>query len=311
MITFQLKWTTVGLVSVAIVAATGALASGQIVDIVAPSSAANVEGNSGSTPGLTPLRIQHLIPASDFTNLPASNRRIVAFNFRADTTQTQVVDWTSGDEMVWMSTTNLNTLTTTYDNNHGADRTLVHNGPLPFHLLATGPAGGPRDFAPGPQLDKPFFYDPSKGNLLVDRLMFATNPSALATIDTQLTTLNLTVLGNPNSSTGILFMEVAVLRFEFVPEPGDFNHDGAIDAADYVVWRNGLGSIYTQADYDLWRTHFGQTAGSGAIGPLSRRSATVESSSTAVPEPTSQLLCILAPSSAIALATLQRRRVLC
>ena len=45
---------------------------------------------------------------------------------------------------------------------------------------------------------------------------------------------------------------------------GDYNHNGVVDAADYVVWRNGLGTVYTQADYSVWRTHFGQTAGSGS-----------------------------------------------
>jgi hypothetical protein len=46
---------------------------------------------------------------------------------------------------------------------------------------------------------------------------------------------------------------------------GDFNSDGTVDAADYVVWRNGVGSTYTQTDYDVWRAHFGQTAGSSAV----------------------------------------------
>jgi hypothetical protein len=45
---------------------------------------------------------------------------------------------------------------------------------------------------------------------------------------------------------------------------GDFNADGRVDVADYVVWRNRLGSVYTQADYDVWRSHFGQTQGGGA-----------------------------------------------
>ena len=34
--------------------------------------------------------------------------------------------------------------------------------------------------------------------------------------------------------------------------PGDFNGDGIVNAADYVVWRDGLGSTYTQADFDVW-----------------------------------------------------------
>ena len=60
---------------------------------------------------------------------------------------------------------------------------------------------------------------------------------------------------------------------------GDFNHDNNVDAADYVVWRKNDG---TQAGFDLWRAHFGQTAGSGSIV------------NTAVPEPASAVLMILA-----------------
>jgi hypothetical protein len=74
---------------------------------------------------------------------------------------------------------------------------------------------------------------------------------------------------------------------------GDFNGDGAVNSADYSVWRNGLGSIYTQADYAIWKAHFGETAGSGAL------------SSAAVPEPGSLMLVGLASVGAISLA---RRR---
>jgi hypothetical protein len=57
--------------------------------------------------------------------------------------------------------------------------------------------------------------------------------------------------------------------------PGDFNFDGSVDAADDVVWRKTGGPT---ADYNLWRSHFGQTAGSGAALPSSRPPS-------AVPEP--------------------------
>ena len=42
--------------------------------------------------------------------------------------------------------------------------------------------------------------------------------------------------------------------------PGDFSGDGRVDTADYVVWRAGLGSIYTVADYETWRARFGTSA---------------------------------------------------
>jgi hypothetical protein len=41
---------------------------------------------------------------------------------------------------------------------------------------------------------------------------------------------------------------------------GDLNNDSTVDAADYIVWRNGLGTTYTQADYAMWRANFGATA---------------------------------------------------
>ncbi|HEY2251608.1 MAG TPA: PEP-CTERM sorting domain-containing protein, partial [Planctomycetaceae bacterium] len=71
------------------------------------------------------------------------------------------------------------------------------------------------------------------------------------------------------------------------PIPGDFNGNGVVDAADYVVWRKGLETIYTQADYDVWRVHFGQTAGSGA-GAMTN---------AAVPEPTTLVLLLFAATA--------------
>jgi hypothetical protein len=59
--------------------------------------------------------------------------------------------------------------------------------------------------------------------------------------------------------------------------PGDYNLDGSVDAADYVVWRKNDES---QEGYDSWRTNFGRTLGSGS-GALA---------DAAVPEPASLAL---------------------
>ena len=53
---------------------------------------------------------------------------------------------------------------------------------------------------------------------------------------------------------------------------GDYNGNGTVDAADYVLWRNGgplqneiaTPGTVTQEDYDSWRARFGSTSGSGA-----------------------------------------------
>lgn len=68
---------------------------------------------------------------------------------------------------------------------------------------------------------------------------------------------------------------------------GDYNNNGAVDAADYALWRNGgplmnegnnPGTV-DQADYDFWRGRFGATTASGAAA--------------AVPEPASMVNALI------------------
>jgi hypothetical protein len=61
---------------------------------------------------------------------------------------------------------------------------------------------------------------------------------------------------------------------------GDYNEDGKVDAADYVVWRKTDG---TPAGFNLWRSNFGEMAGVGA-------GVTTDAGASAVPEPSSLLL---------------------
>lgn len=44
------------------------------------------------------------------------------------------------------------------------------------------------------------------------------------------------------------------------PIEGDFNFDGAVDAADYTLWRDGLGSSYNSGDYGKWKSNFTNAA---------------------------------------------------
>jgi hypothetical protein len=77
--------------------------------------------------------------------------------------------------------------------------------------------------------------------------------------------------------------------------PGDFNGDGTVNAADYIVWRKTDG---TQAGYNLWRANFGRTGGSAANR--------AEPPTPAVPEPNAAVLIQLS-ASALLLARLRRR----
>ncbi|MCI0331832.1 MAG: hypothetical protein L0228_01240, partial [Planctomycetes bacterium] len=86
--------------------------------------------------------------------------------------------------------------------------------------------------------------------------------------------------------------QVMLSNFSLPVLAGDYNDDGVVDAADYVVWRRSLETstpldnetasigINDQADYDAWRANFGASLGSG--------------SGAAVPEPTSTMLAVVA-----------------
>jgi autotransporter-associated beta strand protein len=71
--------------------------------------------------------------------------------------------------------------------------------------------------------------------------------------------------------------------------PGDYNNNGTVDAADYVVWRKG-GTLQNEvdapgtvnaADYTAWRARFGNPSGAGT-----------SLDSAVVPEPSSVMLVL-------------------
>jgi hypothetical protein len=99
---------------------------------------------------------------------------------------------------------------------------------------------------------------------------------------------------------------------ELVVMPGDYNGDSVVDAADYTVWRDQLGSagsgfaadgngdhLVTELDYDLWKVHFGETA--AGLASLAE--------SQSVPEPSTGLLWWIG-LTAISLARRASRRKL-
>ncbi|MCO6044349.1 hypothetical protein NG895_10565 [Aeoliella sp. ICT_H6.2] len=91
-------------------------------------------------------------------------------------------------------------------------------------------------------------------------------------------------------TAGGVFIDAAVV-YVSGGLPGDFNGDGTVDIADYVVWRNNLGGdstalngngaggmTVTSADYDLWKDHFGDSSAVSSTSPQS------------VPEPSAVIL---------------------
>lgn len=70
-------------------------------------------------------------------------------------------------------------------------------------------------------------------------------------------------------------LDLAKVPNLFARLPGDYNRDGSVDGADYVVWRTAMNGdvnlaadgsgdgVINMADYDVWRAHFGMNAPAG------------------------------------------------
>jgi formylglycine-generating enzyme len=107
--------------------------------------------------------------------------------------------------------------------------------------------------------------------------------------------------GLENDSTGF---RLATSILVTAAVPGDYNNNGVVDAADYVVWRKHLNESFqlqnevasttpgtvTQDDYNAWRARFGNTSGSGSGSNLGAAS---------VPEPTTCVLVVFAAMIAV------------
>lgn len=122
--------------------------------------------------------------------------------------------------------------------------------------------------------------------------------------------LDLTFIsGGAFAATGTIYIDDISASIVTAPAlPGDYNQNGIVDAADYVVWRNNegtnnplpndpIGGTIGPAHYNQWRAHFGQSAGAGAAAGLP--------GSAAVPEPPALTLAGFATA---ALRCFRRRR---
>jgi hypothetical protein len=92
-------------------------------------------------------------------------------------------------------------------------------------------------------------------------------------------------------ATDFYVREMKITIPDATGQPGDFNEDGKVDAADYVVWRklgnnvlpNDNGVATSAERFNLWRANFGEMAGGGG-----------GTGSGAIPEPGSLVLMITA-----------------
>ena len=100
-----------------------------------------------------------------------------------------------------------------------------------------------------------------------------------------------TIIGSSSFSESqggwAIYLDKPLVTTVAVPKlTGDFNNDGNVNAADYVVWRKGLGTVYAEIDYNTWRANFGRSATTAASIP-----SPFATTGPTVPEPFSATLC--------------------
>jgi hypothetical protein len=99
-----------------------------------------------------------------------------------------------------------------------------------------------------------------------------------------------------SDSVQLYQLELLAIATTIVSLEGDYNQNGVVDAADYILWRNSKGQsgaslaadgngdgIVDDADYGRWRAHFGETrsgAGSALVSLVN------------VPQPSSAMLLL-------------------
>lgn len=142
--------------------------------LVVPNYATNSEvPNNAEGIFSTVTRHQIVFGASEFPSYPIVISQI---QWRPDVyTGGPVTNATISNIQINLSTTtsNADQLSLTFSENTGADETVVFSGPLVLSTSLTTLSNGTTAFDIDVPLQTPFFYDPSKGNLLLDLRNFS------------------------------------------------------------------------------------------------------------------------------------------
>ena len=211
--------------------------------VVVPNPQATAPGNTPFKIGKNASRIQEVIGSGQFSQFSGSVT-ITALRVRSFP-GSGPVNFTLASYMVTLSTTqaypntnNGHTLaSTTFASNVGPDATVVYN--------SSYTASSPGCVGPGPcpfdivfNLATPFFYDASKGRLLIDLVSSTPTGTFVGALDSEVfpdsTSSSVAiVLGDPSSPAGTLYLAGLVVE---------------IDTAGSTTPTPTIGSVYNAAD---------------------------------------------------------------
>jgi hypothetical protein len=169
----------------------GAVNAAQAEILTVPSNLSSIEGNANNvSPFSIAGRNQQVFAASEFASL-SEPALITKISFRTDASFVEgrppSLPFSSEipDIQIALSTTNaaVDRLSEIFANNIGSDETIVYRGALSLSSAFTSPAIGPKPFDVSINLQNPFLYDPTLGNLLLDVKNFSEAGVAFLALD--------------------------------------------------------------------------------------------------------------------------------
>jgi hypothetical protein len=290
-------------------------ATGEQIRIVLPPGFEDVEGDTAADSGTFSFRQQEIISSSHFQALPEGGAWLLGFADRADASTNGPVTLTWSDMKIEVWTSQRESLSPVFAENTGADAVTVLDGRVDLRYEINDE--GPNPFSGFWKFEKPFFYDPDKGNLIFDYVSYS-GSNRLFYWDAQHGPSgpgirSMAAAGDVGAPRAQFFFSdsiVAEYLFDTVgPLLGDYDGGGSVGSDDFNAWKSAFGSrvrpagsgadgngngLVDAADYVLWRKSLGQTAGSGAA----------VNASAAVPEPATLVQMVLV----VAITSLWRRR---
>ena len=156
------------------------------------------------------------------------------------------------------------------------------------------------NFSPGRNEKNTPIFDGRDANMPQDNWIQYT-VDAVAPADTAFVRESLFFIQQLSQGGAVWFDNASLVRLtpDVVAVPGDYNSNGLVDAADYVVYRNsvGLATLTNRgsgivgpvgsADYNFWRSRFGSTSPGSGVSVAS------------IPEPGTLVLLVLLPFAAL------------
>ncbi len=270
------------------IATTTAIALGTSVisidaaSVTVPPTAAAADAGNGSSLLISAIRLQQVYGAQLF---PGGRLRIEEIRLRPSARFGLPFSTTISNLQIQLSTTAAHSevLNAQFENNHGANKTVVFSGAAPVSSAFAGPTNGPKEIDVRIPLMTPFIYEPAAGNLLIDWQNFSGSTATYIDAAGSGTDFSSRAFALGGASTVATTVdngaEVLELVFTVLPPPPGpniaiANHsfeepavaDGQYNVNNMPGWVGG-GSWYHVANpRDDWFA--GTSAGSGAPSPI-------------------------------------------